>query len=264
MNKLLTFDTSNRKKFSFHLSIVSSILLFIILIIYTLFNRFSEDRITFILMGFTPLPIIFAFYTYRFKSNLELIWKGYIILGLWINLFSFIGYSLVCIVCEIIFKGWGVDFGKWFIMVFGINLIIGMLSSIILGIFFEKSPIKKKLKNLLSVILFVWVLYKIIRPFIGGSDEEEYGIDTDGDGVNDSFDTDGDGIIDTVFVDTDGDGIIDTIAKDTDGDGIIDTVFVDTDGDGLVDTILSDTDGDGIADIGLIDTDGDGKIDKIV
>ena len=126
-----------------------------------------------------------------------------------------------------------------------------ILLSVIFGIFFEKTSVKIKLKRLLSIIFFVWALYKLITSF-SSSKEEEVG-----------FDTDGDGKIDTTFIDTDGDGISETIVQDTDGDGIIDKISSDTDGDGLIDTVVADTDGDGLADtiIKDVDLDGDGKSD---
>jgi hypothetical protein len=132
-----------------------------------------------------------------------------------------------------------------------IIVIITSLLSVIFGIFFEKTSVKIKLKRLISVIFFVWALYKLITSF-SSSKEEEVG-----------FDTDGDGKIDTTFVDTDGDGIAETIAQDTDGDGIIDKISSDTDGDGLIDTVVADTDGDGLSDtiIKDIDVDGDGNSD---
>tara|TARA_B110000977_G_scaffold104161_1_gene135941 strand:- start:244 stop:1026 length:783 start_codon:yes stop_codon:yes gene_type:complete len=136
-------------------------------------------------------------------------------------------------------------------MIFIINVIFSSL----LSVFFPKGTIREKLGNLVKVVLFVIVIYKLIKPFIGGNDDD------DDDEVG--FDTDGDGIIDTTFVDTDGDGIAETIAQDTDGDGIIDKISSDTDGDGLIDTVVADTDGDGLIDtiIKDVDLDGDGKSD---
>lgn len=136
-------------------------------------------------------------------------------------------------------------------MIFIINVIFSSL----LSVFFPKGTIREKLGNLVKVVLFVIVIYKLIKPFIGGNDDD------DDDEVG--FDTDGDGIIDTTFVDTDGDGIAETIAQDTDGDGIIDKISSDTDGDGLIDTVVADTDGDGLADtiIKDVDIDGDGQSD---
>ena len=110
-------------------------------------------------------------------------------------------------------------------------------------------------------------------------------VDTDGDGVPDSFiegmiDTDDDGFPDSFpegWVDNDGDGIPDGYPIgwiDTDGDGIPDDYpfgMIDTDGDGIPDGFplgWVDNDGDGIPDgypewydpadyYGMIDTDGD-------
>ncbi|MCB0976779.1 MAG: C39 family peptidase [Acidimicrobiales bacterium] len=87
-------------------------------------------------------------------------------------------------------------------------------------------------------------------------------LDSDGDGINDSYaeDLDGDGYIDTVEYDTDGDGVTDTIAYDTNADGITDTVLF---GDGTgAQYVIADTDGDGIVDTAVADTDGDGIIDE--
>lgn len=92
-------------------------------------------------------------------------------------------------------------------------------------------------------------------------------LDTDGDGIQNSYDTDsdGDGILDSVeggTIDTDGDGILDFMDNDDDNDGIptIDETNTDLDGDGTVNYLDLDSDGDSISDNieGIIDTDGDG------
>jgi len=96
----------------------------------------------------------------------------------------------------------------------------------------------------------------------GPTSAELIGVDTDGDGITDSFfdadgnpvtgtDTDGDGIPDA-FVDANGNPVTGT---DTDGDGIPDTL-VDADGNPLE---AVDTDGDGVPD-GL----SDGSADQVV
>ncbi|MCR5684704.1 MAG: transglycosylase domain-containing protein [Lachnospiraceae bacterium] len=114
----------------------------------------------------------------------------------------------------------------------------------------------------------------------------EWYIDTDGDGIPDSFapgmiDTDGDGFPDSFpegWIDTDDDGIPDGYPigwVDTDGDGIPDDYppgSFDMDGDGIPDSFpygWVDNDGDGIPDgypqegySPLIDTDGDGEPDS--
>ena len=114
----------------------------------------------------------------------------------------------------------------------------------------------------------------------------EWYIDTDGDGIPDTFapgmiDTDGDGFPDSFpegWVDTDDDGIPDGFPAgwvDTDGDGIPDDYppgSFDMDGDGIPDSFpygWVDNDGDGIPDgypgedySPLIDTDGDGEPDS--
>jgi len=91
-------------------------------------------------------------------------------------------------------------------------------------------------------------------------DDDETGVDTDGDGLPDameetlgtdptSADTDGDGLSDREEIgDTDGDGVIDALEPDDDGDGVPteDELGRDTDGDGLPDHRDADDDGDGI------------------
>ena len=68
-------------------------------------------------------------------------------------------------------------------------------------------------------------------------------LDTDGDGIRNSFDldSDGDGILDAIeggIVDTDGDGTLNFLDIDSDGDGLLDNAELninDEDGDGIVD-----------------------------
>ena len=68
-------------------------------------------------------------------------------------------------------------------------------------------------------------------------------LDTDGDGIRNSFD-----------LDSDGDGILDAIeggTLDIDGDGTLNFLDIDSDGDGLLDSVelnINDEDGDGIVD----------------
>jgi hypothetical protein len=121
------------------------------------------------------------------------------------------------------------------------------------------------------------------------ADEDEEGVDTDGDGIPDieDLDSDNDGIPDSVEagdewlgsspIDTDGDGIPDFRDKDSDNDGIADWDEVgpdpssprDLDGDGIPDYIDIDSDGDGISDrtewgddpTTPLDSDGDGRPD---
>ena len=91
-------------------------------------------------------------------------------------------------------------------------------------------------------------------------------LDTDGDGIQNSYDLDSDG--DTIpdatetATDTDADGIFDFLDLDSDGDGIPDQTegIVDTDGDGLPNYLDLDSDSDTISDTieGVVDTDGDG------
>ena len=120
------------------------------------------------------------------------------------------------------------------------NLIYGIFYVIVAGIFFEKSTVKVKFKKLLSLILFFWAIYNIIQSFT--KNDSQGSIDTDGDGVDDSFDTDGDGIVDTQFIDSDGDGINDMVAFDINKDGKMDTVGVDTNRNGKIDTIITNLD----------------------
>ena len=91
-------------------------------------------------------------------------------------------------------------------------------------------------------------------------------LDTDGDGIQNSYDLDSDG--DTILdatetaTDTDGDGVFNFLDLDSDGDGIPDQTegTVDTDGDGVSNFLDLDSDGDSLldADEGTVDTDGDG------
>lgn len=93
--------------------------------------------------------------------------------------------------------------------------------------------------------------------------------DTDKDGIADALeggvDTDGDGTDDSLDLDSDGDGLSDAAegVGDTDGDGIPDFRDLDSDGDGLPDGEEGDvdTDGDGIPDYLDPDSDGDGRPD---
>ncbi len=65
-------------------------------------------------------------------------------------------------------------------------------------------------------------------------------------------DTDGDGIYDSFLTDMDGDGIYESLLTDSDGDGIYESLFTDSDGDGVFDTLAmdleTDVDGDGVTD----------------
>ena len=200
------------------------------------------------------LLIIFMFIHFK-VSNKELKFMDYLKVG-WVFSFLMFIYSVVFYDFDILigFPFYGdLDFDDLYNEApYIVFLCLGIFSSF-LSVFFPKGTVKEKLGNLVKVVLFVIIIYKIIKPFIGGNDDEE----------EVGFDTDGDGKIDTTFVDTDGDGVVDTIGQDTDGDGIIDTVSSDTDGDGLIDTVVADTDGDGLTDtiIKDIDVDGDGKSD---
>ena len=106
-----------------------------------------------------------------------------------------------------------------------------------------KNPkVKKGISGFLKILAGLAFLRSIISLFgidFGDDNEIEvdnnnFNIDTDGDGISDAFgsDIDGDGIIDSVHIDTDGDGIVDTIQFDSDGDGFMDEEIIDMDGDG--------------------------------
>lgn len=217
-----------------------------------LFYNDSIDQIDLILI---PLLLIIFMYIHFKISNKELKFMDYLKVGWVFSSLMFI-YSVVFYDFNIINGfpfGGDLDFDNlYYEAPYVVFLCLGIFSSFF-SVFFPKGTVKEKLGNLVKVVLFVIIIYKIIKPFIGGNDDEE----------EVGFDTDGDGKIDTTFVDTDGDGIVDTIGQDTDGDGIIDTVSSDTDGDGLIDTVVADTDGDGLTDtiIKDIDIDGDGKSD---
>ncbi len=92
-------------------------------------------------------------------------------------------------------------------------------------------------------------------------------LDTDGDGIQNSFDldTDGDGVLDSTeggTADTDADGVLNFMDNDDDGDGILTSVetTVDTDGDTIPNYLDLDSDADGIIDATetSTDTDSDG------
>jgi gliding motility-associated-like protein len=105
-------------------------------------------------------------------------------------------------------------------------------------------------------------------------------VDTNSDGINDTFDKDGDGIINAFDIDSDNDGIVDIIeaqvtstyiapgGQDTNKNGIDDAFNtgltpVDTDGDGTPDFLDTDSDNDALADnIEGWDVNGNGVIDN--
>jgi len=89
-------------------------------------------------------------------------------------------------------------------------------------------------------------------------------VDTNEDGVDDTFyyDEDGDGDIETVVKDENQNGIPEIIGVDTNNDGKPDVVGLDKNEDGEIDVWYVDKNFDGKSDLKGIDTDGDGKPDK--
>jgi hypothetical protein len=74
------------------------------------------------------------------------------------------------------------------------------------------------------------------------------------DEIPDEVDSDGNGIVDTYEYDDNGDGVADYVEIDVDEDGQIDAAIVDDDFDGIFDTAISDTDGDGEPEVYDIET----------
>ena len=268
LKKIVNFNHKNKWLLSLHLAGLFVPIVFI----YALLVRSSKninyyDSNTHFTIFLPIFFVIGSFLIHRLLTKYISTWKGYILFGLRLTLIYIIFSTLLWKFFEITQNIFDLNDSIYFKSVIRtvreipLGGFILLISSIILGIFFEKSSFKTKMKNLFSLILFVWALYKIYDNLVNG--DKPRGIDTDGDGILDSFDTDGDGNIDTVYQDLDGDGQFDSIAMDTDGDGIIDTVAGDTSGDGNIDTILSDTDGDGIADVRIKDRNGDGKMDGL-
>ena len=225
LKKFFDFNYASILNFGLRLGLVS----FVATVFYFLLSKLASSYIKIentellILLALIPL----SFYLYRYKSNIVLTWVGYIKVG---ASFSFF-YLLFVSVLGMFFKFYGEPVFQIILLLFAI------LYSVVLGIFFENSPIKVKIKKIISLILFVWAIYNIIRYFT--SDDAKGSLDTNGDGKDDSFDTDGDGIVDTVFMDSDGDGVNDMIALDTNHDGKIDTIAADTDRNGSIDTIVT-------------------------
>ena len=87
--------------------------------------------------------------------------------------------------------------------------------------------------------------------------DTDFGVDSNNDGIVDSFDFDMDGIPNHFDLDSDNDGIMDIVEAggiDTDNNGLVPvnadgTLVLDSDNDGLTDDVLVDTNGDGVADI---------------
>lgn len=89
-------------------------------------------------------------------------------------------------------------------------------------------------------------------------------VDTNEDGIDDTFyyDEDGDGDIETVVKDKNQNGKPEIIGVDTNNDGRPDLVGLDKNEDGKIDVWYVDKNFDGKSDLKGIDTDGDGKPDK--
>lgn len=252
-------NTLKFEKYKYPITLCLLSQLVIILIFFIEFK--TNVTLRFKLSRFIPtIFTIIILLLYKKKEGKNLKWVDF-------NIVSFINVTISLLVFLFLWiyirEGSSTYFFK---KLFIIPFAVGTLFPITVGIFLEKSSTGLKLKRLLSVLLFVWTIYKLFTSFSNSEESEtkNNGIDTDGDGVSDTFDTNGDGVIDTSYVDTDGDGISDTIAKDSDGDGLVDTVYSDSNGDGKIDSFIKDTDGDGISDIGIIDTDGDGRPDRLV
>jgi hypothetical protein len=179
------------------------------------------------------ITINIAFFLYRYKSQVILTWLGFIKVGALISMFYLIFFSGFTMIFDKLDRE-----GEQLATAF-----LGIAYSVIAGIFFEKSPIKVKLKRILSIILIVWAIYNLVQSFL--NNDSRSSLDTNGDGIKDSFDTDGDGMVDTILIDSDGDGINDMVAMDANHDGIIDTVTADTDRDGILDTAVLDRNQDG-------------------
>ena len=243
-------------KYPITLGLISQL---IIILFSFISSKFLGDEDSMNLTFFLPsILIIITLFLFKNKEGDYLKWSDF-------NIVSLINIIISCVILLI----WGVlfyDVDENYFLFFILTFVINIIPTVIVGIFLEKGPIGLKLKRLLSVLLFVWAIYKLITSFTDSEESEtkSNGVDTDGDGINDSFDTDGDGVIDTSYIDTDGDGVLDTIAMDSDGDGLVDTVYSDSNGDGKIDSFIKDTDGDGISDIGVIDTDGNGRHDRLI
>jgi hypothetical protein len=248
----------NHLKFSFKISILFYLFFLVTQLIYNLIPNVVDEGIITISMFPFILTVIGSFIYFR-RNFHNLKFEDYLKSSIIFSIMSIIiGYHAMVI-----------TLGEDFVDFIPFPLII-LVYSLLLSVFFPREPLKSKLKNLFKVLLFVIIIYKFIKPYLGLDDDDDdssnNSFDTDGDGVDDTFflDSDGDGVNDTIALDSDGDGIIDTIAEDSDGDGLIDTVYSDNDGDGSIDSFLQDSDGDGIADSGFIDSDGDGTPDKLV
>ena len=89
-------------------------------------------------------------------------------------------------------------------------------------------------------------------------------IDSDNDGIPDTFyyDDDGDGNLDTMIKDKNQNGKPELIGIDTNKDGRPDVIGNDKNEDGTIDAWIVDKDFDGTPDLIGTDTDGDGKPDK--
>ena len=222
--------------------------------------KIGEEILVFMIL-IQSISVITSLILFKNKVSDDLKWFDFNVVSIVIGtIFSTFSYLVVISPIEV----YG-SYNNFLLSFIGIMLII-ILPSIIVGIFLEKGPTGLKIKRLISVLLFIWTIYKLYTSFSNSKDSKSQSgsVDTDGDGVKDMFDTNGDGIMDSSLIDLDGDGIKDTIAKDFNGDGLIDSVYSDTNHDGKIDSFIKDTDGDGFTDLGAVDTDGNGKPDKLI
>ncbi len=138
--------------------------------------------------------------------------------------------------------------------------------------FFFNTPDSGSSGNLVDAISFDRPANSCLLDTDSDGVNNSYDLDSDDDGILDgteggTADTDGDGIPNFLDIDDDGDGIstITETASDTDGDGIPNYLDLDSDSDTISDTIegLTDTDLDGIPNYLDLDSDDDGLLDSV-